>query len=242
MQLFEVGWKFFGFFFWELKKRKTLQEAQGRTAWGRQFGNGMINTDTLGFTAHLREGERTTKRPEKLLVRFFREAKLGVGPVRDYSEELAGQLAGERSKHCLLVIGGAQTPSAKKEILKVQKNKLYIEVFTCLELLCDVLNHELVPKHEPLSDEEKTLVMKEYNATAEQIPRIRTTGKKFFPFFLFFSFSFCSQQLSPKIPSCDGWALQRTRLFGSLANPTTRNMSLIEWLWASREMPPCGSV
>jgi hypothetical protein len=50
---------------------------------------------------------------------------------------------------CIVVIPGAQTPSAKKEIINSQHaHKITLEVFTHLELLCHVLEHELVPLHE----------------------------------------------------------------------------------------------
>lgn len=36
-----------------------------------------------------------------------------------------------------------------------------------------ILKHKLVPEHEILSDKEKKKVLKEHNATEEQMPRIR---------------------------------------------------------------------
>jgi DNA-directed RNA polymerase subunit H (RpoH/RPB5) len=51
-------------------------------------------------------------------------------------------------------------------------------VFTHLELLCNVLEHDLVPHHEALSEREKVQVLSQYNVYPEQIPRIRVSGKR----------------------------------------------------------------
>ncbi len=78
-------------------------------------------------------------------VYFVSEAKLGVKEVRD----IAQYLEHHQLRRCLLVIQGAQTPAAKKEVVKkCAENELIIEVFTYLELLTNVLEHYLVPKHE----------------------------------------------------------------------------------------------
>jgi DNA-directed RNA polymerases I, II, and III subunit RPABC1 len=118
---------------------------------------------------------RFPKRARRLVVLFREKDKLGVGDVRDIQERLADMLP-EKPRHCLAVVPGTQTPAAKKAIAKLlQEEKTTVEVFTCLELCLNVLEHDLVPKHELLTEDEKLGVMRDYNVTAEQIPRIRTT-------------------------------------------------------------------
>lgn len=62
----------------------------------------------------------------------------------------------------------------EKQLLKDEYDKDKIEVFTDEELLINVIDHYLVPKHIVLTDEEASQYLKEYKLDKENLMRIYT--------------------------------------------------------------------
>lgn len=64
-------------------------------------------------------------------------------------------------------------PSAHvRHALEMVSMKYRYEVFKITELLVDITEHELVPLHQVLTDEEKKTVLKRYNLKETQLPRM----------------------------------------------------------------------
>jgi len=75
--------------------------------------------------------------------------------------------------HMVLVARpGILTPIAARAIEKIKSSGLVIDYFDYDEVIINVTEHELVPKHEILSDEEKGQVLQQYNVNDTQLPRI----------------------------------------------------------------------
>jgi DNA-directed RNA polymerases I, II, and III subunit RPABC1 len=109
---------------------------------------------------------------EPVNVYFPEEDKVGVKPIRLYLNDMNEH----EIKHAILVIKDCITPFARSEIEKIQRENLVIvEVFTEKELLFDITEHELVPKHELLCDAEKEQLLKDFSLKEAQLPRILIT-------------------------------------------------------------------
>ena len=55
----------------------------------------------------------------------------------------------------------------------LKKSKVILEHFRESELIVNITQHELVPKHVPLKDKEKEEVLKKYRINDNQLPRIK---------------------------------------------------------------------
>ena len=76
-----------------------------------------------------------------------------------------------------IVIGpeGILTPTAARNLDNVRSSGKTIEFFSFDEVIINITEHELVPKHEVLTEDEKQEVLKRYNVTETQLPRILRT-------------------------------------------------------------------
>ena len=63
---------------------------------------------------------------------------------------------------------------AKREIDEIN-TQIQVEVFSLGELVVNITEHELVPKHIILSDEEKQTLLKKYRLKESQLPKILTS-------------------------------------------------------------------
>uniref|UniRef100_A0ACD6A162 Uncharacterized protein n=1 Tax=Avena sativa TaxID=4498 RepID=A0ACD6A162_AVESA len=80
----------------------------------------------------------------------------------------------EKNLSCLiLILQGKITSRARESIKEIFKFK--VDVFQITELLVNMTNHVLKPKHEVLTAEEKTKLLKEYNVVDSQLPRMLET-------------------------------------------------------------------
>jgi DNA-directed RNA polymerase I, II, and III subunit RPABC1 len=122
-----------------------------------------LNLDRKGlqFLAQ-REGE-----DEKILVFFAEEEKVGVKDVRSYISNL--DTAGAR--RAILITEVAVSAHGRNAIAELAPKYIF-EEFTMAQLLIDITEHELVPLHVVLTAEEKRLLLKEYNLTESQLPRM----------------------------------------------------------------------
>ena len=73
----------------------------------------------------------------------------------------------------IIVIRSSLTPIAKQSLLEVQQQKFIIETFQETELLVNITDHILVPKHVLLTDEEKKTLLERYKVRETQLPRIQ---------------------------------------------------------------------
>ena len=82
------------------------------------------------------------------------------------------RLQKEEVKRAVLVINGKFSTMAKNTLAEVSQ-LFTIEHFLENELLVDITEHELVPQHVVLSDEEKAQLLARYKLKEAQLPRIQ---------------------------------------------------------------------
>jgi len=73
----------------------------------------------------------------------------------------------------VIIVQDKQTPQIAKELLN-DEYKLY-EIFSMKNLMFNITHHEIVPKHILLNQEEIELVLKQYQTTRAQLPKLLTT-------------------------------------------------------------------
>lgn len=73
----------------------------------------------------------------------------------------------------VIIVQDKQTPQIAKELLN-DEYKLY-EIFSMKNLMFNITHHEIVPKHILLTHEEVDLILKQYQTTRAQLPKLLTT-------------------------------------------------------------------
>jgi DNA-directed RNA polymerase subunit H (RpoH/RPB5) len=105
---------------------------------------------------------------KKIQVYFCTE-KLGIVQIK----ELLTKLLEQKVEHIILITKNKLTSYAKKEMNNLGKN-LEKEIFYTNEMTYNIIQHELVPKHELLTPEETKLMIKKFG---KKIPNIKITDK-----------------------------------------------------------------
>lgn len=109
--------------------------------------------------------------PSDQLIVFFpdeKNSKVGVKTLGQYCERMQA----EKIYRAILVVNSGMTPSAKSVVTDMLP-KYVLEMFTEQELLINITEHELVPMHQVLTDEEKVELLKRYKITDNLLPRIQ---------------------------------------------------------------------
>mmetsp|Transcript_24552 Transcript_24552/g.56619 ORF Transcript_24552/g.56619 Transcript_24552/m.56619 type:complete len:212 (+) Transcript_24552:84-719(+) len=108
--------------------------------------------------------------PDQQLIVFFPEEnkRVGVKPIRILAEKMDEK----RIKEAILVVKQPLTPLAKTAVMEAMSN-MRIEVFHENELIVNITQHELVPKHVPLTEEEKQQLLNRYKMKPSQLPRMQ---------------------------------------------------------------------
>lgn len=104
----------------------------------------------------------------KLMVFFPEEPRIGLKNIKKCSEKMQSA----SSPNAIIVAREAITPIAKNSLATFLPT-FRIETFNEAELLIDITEHELVPKHQVLSDDEKKELLKRYKLIESQLPRIQ---------------------------------------------------------------------
>merc|ERR1712217_135937 len=78
----------------------------------------------------------------------------------------------EKIREAILVVRQPLTPLARTAVTEAAA-KMRIEVFHENELIVNITRHELVPKHVPLTEEEKQQLLNRYKMKPTQLPRIQ---------------------------------------------------------------------
>jgi len=110
-------------------------------------------------------------RDQQMIVFFPEENKrVGVKPIRVLAEKMD-----ERGiKEAILVVRQPLTPLARTAIQEAMA-KMRIEVFAENELIVNITDHELVPQHVVLSEQEKQQLLSRYKLKPTQLPRVQIT-------------------------------------------------------------------
>jgi len=98
------------------------------------------------------------------------DPKVGVKPIKRYMEKMAE----DDVKRAILVVQQSMTAFAKQAIADMCASAGYtLEQFQEAELLVNITEHVLVPKHVTLSKEEKTTLLQKYKLKESQLPRMQ---------------------------------------------------------------------
>jgi len=102
---------------------------------------------------------------------FFppKDEKVNIKLIRRYAERMK-----EGVQRAILVIPNELTSSARTVLAEIA-SKFLIETFREDELLVNITEHELVPKHVKLTSEEKEKLLLRYRIKEAQLPRIQMT-------------------------------------------------------------------
>lgn len=92
---------------------------------------------------------------DNIYIEFMDSPKLGVEEISMFCEKIK-----EKRISCgVMVISGTLTPLAKQK-LKDSNEILHVEYFEEKELIVNITEHELVPRHILLTEEEKKMLLK----------------------------------------------------------------------------------
>lgn len=106
---------------------------------------------------------------KNVVVYFFLESKVGVNHIKDIRAEL-GPI-----KHIVIVYKNSITSFAKQTIQELGVDGVDVEIFKDTELMFNVTKHVLTPKHEKISDQEKTDLLKKLYIRELNLPHIKKT-------------------------------------------------------------------
>ncbi|KAF5200306.1 DNA-directed RNA polymerases I, II, and III subunit RPABC1 [Thalictrum thalictroides] len=138
------------------------------------FGGENLTRDKLEITTYkinddakkYMKSENLDFKPEKICVVFSNEVK-NTG-VKEVKSVISRMKAEDISKGILII----QTKVSSFAKTFVNEGRGTLEVFEEAELLVNITEHKLVPKHELLTPEQKKAVLEEYTVKEFQLPRI----------------------------------------------------------------------
>jgi len=108
----------------------------------------------------------------KILVFFIEGEKeksaIGVKTIRGFCERIKQ----DGIQNSILILHGKLTTHAKQAIDSINSFEDKIEYFSETELIINITEHKLVPKHEIISDEEAKSLFLRYSIRENQLPRI----------------------------------------------------------------------
>eukprot|EP01027_Heterolobosea_sp_BB2_P022871 GEZU01033746.1.p1 GENE.GEZU01033746.1~~GEZU01033746.1.p1 ORF type:complete len:217 (-),score=31.81 GEZU01033746.1:218-868(-) len=105
----------------------------------------------------------------QIFVFFPSEQKIGVQPIRRYHTRMKENGV----FRAIMVVPSSITPMARQAVAQLKTKNFVIEEFKEGELLVNITQHVLVPKHVPLSNEEKQALLQRYKLKPTQLPRIQ---------------------------------------------------------------------
>ncbi|EPZ34645.1 DNA-directed RNA polymerase I [Rozella allomycis CSF55] len=103
----------------------------------------------------------------QLYVFFAEELSLGVKSIRDFVDKMSES----NVFRGIIIHRQKMTPPANK-VIEQLSHKFTLEKFEESELVVNITEHILVPKHQLMSDEEKKELLEKYHLKESQLPRI----------------------------------------------------------------------
>ncbi|KAJ1662737.1 DNA-directed RNA polymerases II 24 kDa polypeptide (RNA polymerase II subunit 5) [Coemansia sp. RSA 1813] len=103
----------------------------------------------------------------QMFVFFPEEPSVGVKPIREYITRMTK----EAVHNCIIIYRKTMTSRANTAIATVS-SKYRVEKFEEANLLVNITEHELVPQHKVLNDEQKKEILRRYRLKETQLPRI----------------------------------------------------------------------
>ena len=112
--------------------------------------------------------EKDDDETDQLFVFFPEDEKVGVKPIK----VLTDRMKEEDVHRAILVLRLDITPLARQAVQELS-DSFRIETFKESDLLIDITEHCLVPKHVVLSQNEKSELLNRYRLKEQQLPRIQ---------------------------------------------------------------------
>jgi len=106
---------------------------------------------------------------QQIFVFFPEEPKVGIKPIRRYCARMKEEMV----QQAIVVVQQSMSPIAKKAISHMAP-VLWLECFEETDLLVNITEHILVPKHILLTKEEEKALLERYRLKKSQLPRMQT--------------------------------------------------------------------
>lgn len=110
----------------------------------------------------------STNSSNTILVFFPEDLKLGIPTIKKICEIMDNNDV----VRGIVVMRVEVTAFARRALERINSS-FQLETFKQSELMINITNHTLVPKHEILSDKEKKDLLKQYSLKESQLPRIQ---------------------------------------------------------------------
>ncbi|CAN8074888.1 unnamed protein product [Agarophyton chilense] len=105
---------------------------------------------------------------------FFPDEERGKSVGVDVVSATTKRMENNAVNNALMILQTGLTPTAKAAVEKMSASgKCLLEVFIENELLVNITHHQLVPKHELMSEESKRALLRRYKLKESQLPRIQ---------------------------------------------------------------------
>lgn len=97
--------------------------------------------------------------------------RIGKKEVLEWLEEA------DRSgvRRVILILREDNVTSGVRSSLERMRDRIHVELFHIKEVMINITEHELVPKHEVLNEQEKADLLERYKVEPSQLPRIHKT-------------------------------------------------------------------
>ena len=112
--------------------------------------------------------EKMHNSSDLIYVEFSDKEKVGLDNIRDVGIRLFHQ----NIKNGILIIKGTMSSLCKQSLQEMAEAEIFLETFEEKELIVNITEHELVPKHVILNPEEKQALLGKYKLKENQLPKI----------------------------------------------------------------------
>ncbi|KAI3378287.1 hypothetical protein SNEBB_000907 [Seison nebaliae] len=140
---------------------QTLHEFKAQSAQEGQIPNRDEMTIAVSHTLN--------KNDQMYIFFVAQEGKLGV---KEINEKYFSKMQKASIPRCILITQKGLTSHAKNA-LNAQAPNYILEHFLECELLINITEHELVPRHIKLMNDQKTELLKKYKLKESQLPKIQ---------------------------------------------------------------------
>ena len=106
----------------------------------------------------------------RLYYHYIPSQKLNLEMIKNFMELMHLSHASSG----IIIMSGKISQQAKQKIQEIN-NELQVEIFTLNDLVVNITEYELVPKHILLSQEDKQLLLDRYKIKESQLPKILVT-------------------------------------------------------------------
>ena len=123
------------------------------------------------YQNNIDQNDNEQKRLTKRLYYKYISQKINADTIKLFLNDIKNSQAASG----LIIMDGKISQQAKQKIQEISK-EFPIEVFTTNELVVNITEHELVPEHKLLSEEDKKILLERYRIRDQnQLPKILLT-------------------------------------------------------------------